>query len=65
MMSVERQGATISLVGDAGDFKHLQKSVDRAADPDYTAQVVFRAVDAATGQHINLILRKGKSVDSL
>jgi hypothetical protein len=66
MISFKREGAqAVTLEGNDADFKSLLKSVERASQPDQKTNVTFRVIDEATGQHMNLILRRGKSKDSL
>lgn len=65
MISYEREGGAVVFEGGTSDFVQFMKQVEKAADPDQKQQVVFRVLEVATGRHLNLIFRPGKSRDSL
>ena len=65
MIVLTRDGSqAVTLEGNEADLKALLKQIEQAVHPDQTAQVSVRVVDR-NGNHLNLIIRKGKSKDSL
>ena len=65
MITLTREGSqAVTLEGTESDFQGLLKLIERAAHPDQKSQMSFRVLDEQ-GRHLHLIIRKGKSRDSL